>query len=103
MGTRKRRAEIAKSESESEIAISEYDLTMAPVPANPTEHLLQIPGSERALISLTGKGFERNLLSRLDWFTYMYVTLLVLFFLEIIIMIILPLNGYRLFSVLSFN
>lgn len=71
MGTRKRRAEIAKSESEQEI--SESDLTTAPVPTNPDEHLLQIPGSERALISLTGKGFERALLSKLDWFTYLYV------------------------------
>lgn len=71
MGTRKRRAEIAKSESEQEI--SESDLTTAPVPTNPDEHLLQIPGSERALISLTGKGFERALLSKLDWYTYLYV------------------------------
>ena len=71
MGTRKRRAEIAKSESEQEI--SESDLTTAPVPANPDEHLLQVPGSERALISLTGKGFERALLSKLDWYTYLYV------------------------------
>jgi hypothetical protein len=84
MGTRKRRAENAKSESEAEI--SEYDLTAAPVPANPTEHLLQIPGSERALISLTGKGFERALVSKLDWFTYMYVSsLLFLFLISIVI------------------
>ncbi|CAG8295617.1 unnamed protein product [Penicillium salamii] len=69
MGTRKRRAEIAKSESEQEI--SESDLTTASVPTNPDEHLLQIPGSERALISLTGKGFERALLSKLDWYTYL--------------------------------
>jgi hypothetical protein len=69
-GTRKRRAELAKAESD----ISEYDLTAAPVPANPTEHLLQIPGSERALINLSGKGFERSLISKLDWLTYGYVT-----------------------------
>ncbi|KAJ6079897.1 hypothetical protein N7467_009650 [Penicillium canescens] len=63
MGTRKRRSENANS--------SEIDLTDAPVPTNPDEHLLQIPGSERALISLTGKGFERALLWKLDWMTYL--------------------------------
>jgi hypothetical protein len=68
MGTRKRRSENANS--------SEVDLTDAPVPANPDEHLLQIPGSERASISLTGKGFERALLWKLDWMTYLYVSLL---------------------------
>jgi hypothetical protein len=60
MGTRKRRAQNAKSEEKSE-----------PIPTNPDEHLLQIPGSKRALISLTGKGFERALLSKLDWLTYL--------------------------------
>ncbi|KAJ5748082.1 uncharacterized protein N7511_009778 [Penicillium nucicola] len=63
MGTRKRRSENANS--------SEIDLTDAPVPSNPEEHLLEIPGSERELISLTGKGFERALLWKLDWMTYL--------------------------------
>jgi hypothetical protein len=72
MGTRKRRSENANS--------SEIDLTDAPVPTNPDEHLLQIPGSERALISLTGKGFERALLWKLDWMTYLYVSLLLSIF-----------------------
>ncbi|CAG8313251.1 unnamed protein product [Penicillium nalgiovense] len=66
MGTRKRRGEIAKSESESN-----PEKSPEPIPSNPDEHLLHIPGSERALISLTGKGFERALLSKLDWFTYL--------------------------------
>lgn len=70
MGTRKRRGEIAKSESESN-----PEKSPEPIPSNPDEHLLHIPGSERALISLTGKGFERALLSKLDWFTYLYRTL----------------------------
>jgi hypothetical protein len=75
MGTRKRRSENANS--------SEIDLTDAPVPTNPDEHLLQIPGSERALISLTGKGFERALLWKLDWMTYLYVSLLSVNFFDI--------------------
>jgi hypothetical protein len=68
MGTRKRRGELAKSESESELILNEKS---DPIPSNPDEHLLHIPGSNRALISLTGKGFERALLSKLDWFTYL--------------------------------
>ncbi|KAJ5514839.1 Tyrosine/serine-protein phosphatase IphP-type [Penicillium fimorum] len=65
MGTRKRRAQNAKSD------LSEK--SPGQIPTNPHEHLLQIPGSERALISLTGKGFERALLSKLDWFTYLKI------------------------------
>ncbi|KAF4760432.1 hypothetical protein HAV15_007016 [Penicillium sp. str.  len=65
MGTRKRRSENAKSDSEKSPSPTD------PIPTNPDEHLLQIPGSKRALISLTGKGFERALLSKLDWFTYL--------------------------------
>ncbi|CAG8898363.1 unnamed protein product [Penicillium egyptiacum] len=65
MGTRKRRGENAKAESDPS------EKSTDPIPTNPDEHLLQIPGSERALISLTGKGFERALLSKLDWFTYL--------------------------------
>ncbi|KAJ5040078.1 Tyrosine-protein phosphatase [Penicillium chrysogenum] len=73
MGTRKRRGEIAKSESESESekSNSTEKSPTDPIPSNPDEHLLHIPGSTRALISLTGKGFERALLSKLDWFTYL--------------------------------
>ncbi|KAJ5487899.1 hypothetical protein N7530_002199 [Penicillium desertorum] len=67
MGTRKRRGELAKSEPEPELILNEKS---DPIPSNPDEHLLHIPGSNRALISLTGKGFERALLSKLDWFTY---------------------------------
>lgn len=66
MGTRKRRNENAKSDQSEK-----SPLPTDPIPTNPDEHLLQIPGSERALISLTGKGFERALLSKLDWFTYL--------------------------------
>lgn len=76
MGTRKRRAEIVRAESESGSEISESDLTTTPVPAFPEEHLLQIPSAKRALISLTGKGFERALISKLDWLTYLYVNTL---------------------------
>ncbi|KGO76788.1 Tyrosine/serine-protein phosphatase IphP-type [Penicillium italicum] len=64
MGTRKRRRENAKSDPSAKSPT-------APIPTNPDEHLLEIPGSKRALISLTGKGFERALLSKLDWFTYL--------------------------------
>ncbi|KAJ5130136.1 uncharacterized protein N7515_006175 [Penicillium bovifimosum] len=72
MATRKRRSEIANS-LDSSSSDSSTDLTEAPVPSNPEEHLLDIPNSQRALISLTGKGFERALLSKLDWFTYIKV------------------------------
>ncbi|KAJ5948444.1 hypothetical protein N7454_001751 [Penicillium verhagenii] len=66
MATRKRRAENANSgESPADI-----DLTGTPVPVNADEHLLQIPDSQRCLISLTGKGLERTLLWKLDWTNY---------------------------------
>ncbi|KAJ6137681.1 Tyrosine/serine-protein phosphatase IphP-type [Penicillium samsonianum] len=68
MGTRKRRNENAKSDQSEK-----SPLPTDPIPTNPDEHLLQIPGSERALISLTGKGFERALLSKLDWYTYLKI------------------------------
>lgn len=42
------------------------------MPLDADEHLLQIPECQRMLISLTGKGFERALLGKLDWLTYMY-------------------------------
>jgi hypothetical protein len=71
MATRKRRAENASS---SEDGPTGADAAQAPVPLDADEHLLQIPESQRALISLTGKGFERALLSKLDWMTYLYVS-----------------------------
>lgn len=37
------------------------------------EHLVQFPGIRRALISLTGKAFERALLWRLDWLNFLSV------------------------------
>ncbi|KAJ5550660.1 hypothetical protein N7535_001395 [Penicillium sp. DV-2018c] len=75
MGTRKRRSQIANS-LDSSSSDSSIDLTEAPVPSNPEEHLLDIPNSQRALVSLTGKGFERALLSKLDWFTYLKAIIL---------------------------
>ncbi|KGO39081.1 Tyrosine/serine-protein phosphatase IphP-type [Penicillium expansum] len=72
MGTRKRRSENAKSDpSTNSPSPSPSPLPTDPIPTNPDEHLLQIPGSKRALISLTGKGFERALISKLDWLTYL--------------------------------
>lgn len=70
MGTRKRRAEIASSGDHD---LSDLNVTRDAVPFTADEHLLQIPDSQRALISLTGKGFERALLWKLDWVNYMYV------------------------------
>lgn len=70
MATRKRRAELANAVEDG----SEIDFSGTPVPLDADEHLLQIPGCQRFLISLTGKGFERALLAKLDWFTYMYVS-----------------------------
>lgn len=68
MATRKRRAENAGAGEN----VSDIDLTGAPVPPNADEHLLHIPESKRALISLTGKALERSLLWRLDWLNYVY-------------------------------
>ncbi|KAJ5585294.1 uncharacterized protein N7459_005094 [Penicillium hispanicum] len=68
MATRKRRAENAGAGEN----VSDTDLTGAAVPVDAGEHLLQIPESHRALISLTGKALERSLLWKLDWFHYMY-------------------------------
>ncbi|CAI7615060.1 unnamed protein product [Penicillium glandicola] len=67
MGIRKRRAQNAKTDQSETPEKSEKPEK----PTIPNEHLLEIPGSERALISLTGKGFERALLSKLDWITYL--------------------------------
>jgi len=67
MATRKRRAEIASAGSPPD----EIDLTSAPVPADPDEHICKIPDSQHLFISLTGKAFERALLSKLDWFSYL--------------------------------
>lgn len=67
MGTRKRRAENAGASEDP----ADIDFTRSPVPPDADEHLLQIPESHRALISLTGKGFERALLAKLDWPTYL--------------------------------
>lgn len=69
MATRKRRAEIASAGSTPD----DIDLTSAPVPADPDEHICKIPDSQRLFISLTGKSFERALLSKLDWLSYLYV------------------------------
>ncbi|OQD70065.1 hypothetical protein PENDEC_c027G01538 [Penicillium decumbens] len=52
MGTRKRRAENAEDPT--------IDITRLPVPNDASEHLLQIPDSTRAMISLTGKAFEQK-------------------------------------------
>ncbi|KAE8349081.1 protein-tyrosine phosphatase-like protein [Aspergillus coremiiformis] len=38
-----------------------------------TDHLFQLPGVRRQLISLTGKAFERSLLWRLDWWNFLKV------------------------------
>lgn len=68
MATRKRRAELAGAGDDLKI---EFRGTSVPLDAD--EHLLPIPESRRVLISLTGKGFERALLGKLDWLTYLYV------------------------------
>lgn len=68
MATRKRRAENAGSTESVEV-----DLTNSAVPVDADEHLLDIPDSQRCLISLTGKALERSLLWKLDWGNYMCV------------------------------
>ncbi|KAJ5257275.1 hypothetical protein N7478_013379 [Penicillium angulare] len=69
MATRKRVAENAGLSENG----SETDLMEIPVPENAYEHLLDIPESQRCMISLTGKSLERTLLWRLDWMNYIKV------------------------------
>ncbi|KAJ5083807.1 hypothetical protein N7456_013234 [Penicillium angulare] len=69
MATRKRVAENAGLSENG----SETDLMEIPVPENAYEHLLDIPESQRCMISLTGKALERTLLWRLDWMNYIKV------------------------------
>jgi protein-tyrosine phosphatase len=61
MATRKHRGEDALNPEQP---------SLPPTEAN--EHLMQIPGVQRSLISLTGRAFERALLWRLDWYNLMY-------------------------------
>lgn len=46
-------------------------------PSEANEHLVEIPGVQRSLISLTGRAFERALLWRLDWYNLIRVLALV--------------------------
>ncbi|KAF7712239.1 Uncharacterized protein PECH_003786 [Penicillium ucsense] len=78
MATRKRRTELVSAGATPQ----EADLTKIPVPNDPDEHICKIPESQHLFISLTGKSFERALLSRLDWMSYLRV-------------ITLALTGYR--------
>ncbi|PYH94441.1 tyrosine/serine protein phosphatase [Aspergillus ellipticus CBS 707.79] len=65
MAASKRLSELASSASAPD-----------PYPNPPTTndiHLVDLPHCQRALISLTGKAFERTLLWRLDWWTFFKV------------------------------
>lgn len=77
MATRKRRAENLSSHAGAGTAENQNDPNQndaqSPLPVDPDEHLLPLPGSSRALVSLTGSRFERTLLWRLDWYNYLYV------------------------------
>ncbi|KAK1138888.1 hypothetical protein N8T08_001677, partial [Aspergillus melleus] len=59
MATTKRRAELG-----------DEDPAASSAPAD--QHLVDLPGVRRELISLTGKAFERTLLWKLDWWHFMY-------------------------------
>ncbi|KAL1965625.1 hypothetical protein VTN77DRAFT_5302 [Rasamsonia byssochlamydoides] len=61
MATKKRRAALSLENSE------------AAVIADPDEHLLELPGVRRYMISLTGRAFEKMLLWRLDWYNFIKV------------------------------
>lgn len=60
MATTKRRAELGDEEP-------------SPTSTPADEHLVDLPGVRRELISLTGKAFERTLLWKLDWWYFMHV------------------------------
>lgn len=72
MATDKRRAENdAQLEKE---AVDPSLSTDAGAGATPDKHLVQLPGAQLHLISLTGKAFERTLLWKLDWWHFLYVS-----------------------------
>ncbi|OXV11292.1 hypothetical protein Egran_00944 [Elaphomyces granulatus] len=64
MATQKRRAGLSLENSE------------APVLVDADEHLLELPGVRRYLLSLAGRALERTLLWRLDWFNMIKVCVL---------------------------
>ncbi|PLB36336.1 putative tyrosine/serine protein phosphatase [Aspergillus candidus] len=69
MATDKRRAENdAQLEKEDPSVSSD-----AAAAATPDEHLVQLPGAQLHLVSLTGKAFERTLLWKLDWWNFFKV------------------------------
>ena len=75
MATDKRRSENdAQLEKEDPSASIVTDAS-----ASPDEHLVQLPGAQLHLISLTGKAFERTLLWKLDWWNFLYVSLFLFF------------------------
>ncbi|PKY04024.1 hypothetical protein P168DRAFT_327045 [Aspergillus campestris IBT 28561] len=66
MATDKRRAENDAQLEKADSSVSS-DAAAAAAAATPDEHLVQLPGAQLHLVSLTGKAFERTLLWRLDW------------------------------------
>lgn len=62
MATEKRRAAMSLDTDAEAVAVL----------ADPDEHLLELPGVRRFMISLTGRAFEKALLWRLDWFSFMF-------------------------------
>lgn len=83
MATQKRRAEQnlnntdedtrAQAEAEAD-ADADADAEQAALMLNVDDHLVALPGVRRALISLTGKAWERSLLWRLDWVNFLFVS-----------------------------
>ncbi|GFF35416.1 tyrosine-protein phosphatase [Aspergillus udagawae] len=67
--------EMATRKHRGEDALNPEQPSLPPTEAN--EHLMQIPGVQRSLISLTGRAFERALLWRLDWYNLIRVLALV--------------------------
>ncbi|GIK06837.1 hypothetical protein Aspvir_002489 [Aspergillus viridinutans] len=67
--------EMATRKLRGEDALNPEQVSLPPTEAN--EHLMEIPGVQRSLISLTGRAFERALLWRLDWYNLIRVLALV--------------------------
>lgn len=71
MAARKRQAQTSPSDSAS----CPDDQVLEPGNEDAQyQHLLRIPGCNRSLISLTGSAFERALIARLDWWSYLFVS-----------------------------
>lgn len=68
MAARKRQAQTSPDDS-----ASPDDQVLGNDEDSQYQHLMHLPHCNRSLISLTGPSFERALIARLDWWSYLFV------------------------------